>query len=140
MHRKIALAILILSSWTAAAVNETAKNSVVCLATLAHWNGWEESPKGGQSPYGKYIGNFNKIEKFNSANDKFLYYCDVKNDRVNLASSPKALKLKPKFNYTRKDYQHFYTVNNDAITITTKFPGGTKENNIFSIKKLEKKL
>ena len=141
MNSKIVLAIMLLSSRVAFAGEEIlVKKPVVCLATLAHWNAWKESPKGGQSPYGKYIGASNKIERFNSSNGRYLYYCDVKKDRVHIASSPVALKMQPKFNYTRKDYRHFYTVNNDTITISTKYPGGTKDEKIFSIKKLEKKF
>ena len=69
-----------------------------------------------------------------------LYYCEVKGDRVHLASAPTAFETQPNFNYTRTDYQHFYVVKKPDITIITKYPDGSKDEKTFSIKGLKKKF
>ena len=80
------------------------------------------------------------IQEFKSGDGKYLYYCEVKGDRVHLASAPTAFETQPNFNYTRTDYQHFYVVKKPDITITTKYPDGYKDEKTFSIKGLKKKL
>ena len=76
--KKSVLIISLLFSVSSFAENSDVKNSVVCLATIANWNAWVEKPNGGQSAFGNYIGNSGAIEKFVSANGKYLYHCDIK--------------------------------------------------------------
>jgi hypothetical protein len=140
MRKTLALAIILCLPGIVFATDKPLNNSVICLATLAHWNAWEGKHKGGQSPFGKYIGNSETIEKFKSHDGKYIYYCDLKAERVHTASAPTALKTLPEFNYARTDYQHYYTVQADNLTITTKYPDGTKDEQKFSIKQLKMKL